>query len=324
MTACSNTFQNQQINYEWHTRIPNMLKNILKNPFIFRVYFEIKSICGDFGYCSMGIKTLAHDLDMSKNTVKKHLDYLAQPFPELGNRPLITMQAQMDDHGGDLPYLIEIVNVWDLNHEIYEKMRNEKEQRKQEKIIKHSFPKEKTRVNPINRGDPLVDPKEERYKKRYAYISLNNDIGGMGGTYEQSPPDRRSLDLNQDIVFDLKTYRLLDGKSLSRRMKQTLAKYSDQTIIEANVRYYERHALNPKTPILDHERYLQNCISKNYALKEIYERQNDLYAKFILHEKKIYGMSILKTVVKFEKESISKSLPPNQFKETIDNILIKA
>jgi hypothetical protein len=323
MTAYSNPLHEKEPKNEWFTITPNYIERSNINPYEARIYTRIKSVAGETGYCTLGIKTMAYELKMSKNTVKKYLHKLETPYACFGNRPLIIRESQMKDSGADDTYLITIVNVWDLNNEAYEKMCHEKEQRKQEKILNLSIKKQNRRGQAVTREGSSRDPKEERYEEERSFsFSNENDKGGAGGeSYEQSPPDYRSCDQDRDIVFNPKTYRLLDGNLLSIRMQRALAKYSDKALVLDNIKYYENHAKNSKTPILFHEKFLQYCLSENHAMKEVYRSQNQLFAKLILTEKKVYGMIVLKTVVKFKDESISLKLPPEQFKKTLEHIL---
>lgn len=149
-------------------------------------------------------------------------------------------------------------------------------------------------------------------------------------SYQHSPQSPLSFsDLNQDIVFDvdsfdLKTYRLKNGNLLSRWMQNTLKKYGDKKwdrMIE-NVKFYEKKCRQGYS-INNHEKYLQTCISLDLALKEEYNSQNQLYAKWIKLEYKL-SIHIMKTIVKLNKKgeksmSVSLELNPTSFAEVLNN-----
>lgn len=165
--------------------------------------------------------------------------------------------------------------------------------------------------------------KERSYKRDSEDRSL--DAGGVNGVNGDKrclhKEEDRSLDENSSIVsFDPETFRLPNGKPLSLRMKQAIAKYSneDRQRLIANICYFQEQ-VKKGHPMNNPEAYLQNCIKYNYAQKETNAWQNRMYAIWAKEEYKLRKLEILKTVVRFKRsefeppESISFSLPPESF-----------
>jgi hypothetical protein len=129
--------------------------------------------------------------------------------------------------------------------------------------------------------------------------------------------------------FNRSTYRLRDGKPLSPRMQNALAKYSPTEMerVRENVKYYEEFIDNGGIVRTTHEQFLQSCITNDLALKREYKGQNLLYAKFIKEEFKMNEMELNKTSMIIRKNPYETPDPiplesnPKTFAAIIDNYI---
>ncbi len=160
--------------------------------------------------------------------------------------------------------------------------------------------------------------------------TINNDREEIRHRNDINVKDDRSSFQSADIVsFCPDTYTLPNGKSLSPRMRNSLAKYSieDSHKFLSNLAYFHMQAqkkFQKNEKFENQEAYLQTCIKNNYASKETNATQNSLYASFMKEEKQLIGLEVLKTVAKFDKRngepaiSVSLNISPKDFSIFID------
>lgn len=136
--------------------------------------------------------------------------------------------------------------------------------------------------------------------------------------------DRSFENLNPIVSFDPETYMMPNGNYLTIRCQRAFKKYqgADLAKLLANIEYFENIVKND-SGVINQEKYLQNCINKNYAGKEVNKWQNRMYAEINKSECKVFQMNILKTCVQFYNEgrlsdTISLELPVNTFSDIID------
>lgn len=169
-------------------------------------------------------------------------------------------------------------------------------------------------------GNPLPDEKYDESKKESKDRSFSR---------VEIPTPNLSPSSKEEIIasFDPFKFVLLSGeylkditaRSLTKKMKDPKLAF----LIRTNVSWYLKNAIGKK--IDNHEAYLQNAISQDYAGKEDNKAKNQLYARFMREEHNLSGIKILKTVVQLEKqsgvpcESINYNLPEKTFCDAIDN-----
>jgi len=133
------------------------------------------------------------------------------------------------------------------------------------------------------------------------------------------------------VLFDPVTFRLENGMPLSPRTRQAFAKYKGKDLekLLANVHYYQHKARTSIKPIDNHERYLQNCVNKNYADGWDGEFRNKLYAETMKGTYNLKDLVIKKTVINFDlkdgqgTQSVSLRLPHSTFTDILDKYIEK-
>jgi len=109
----SNHFSQQQYQdnsslHHYRTEIPNIIFTYKLNAYEFQLYCLIKRIAGDSSACFKTNKHLAEDMGCS---IRKLID----TKKSLISRGLITITKRTDIKNGDLPDLVEIVDIWPQN-----------------------------------------------------------------------------------------------------------------------------------------------------------------------------------------------------------------
>lgn len=99
----------------YRTELPNIVEDILTDPYEFRVYMHFKRKAGDKGYCSSTNLTIAESCGMSKGKFLRVKKSLSLPRTELEGRSLIKITQRITSDGGRDTDLIAIVPIWDLN-----------------------------------------------------------------------------------------------------------------------------------------------------------------------------------------------------------------
>ena len=130
-------------------------------------------------------------------------------------------------------------------------------------------------------------------------------------------------------VYDWDTFRLEDGKPLSKRMVCALKKYKPWEIgqVMANIEHYRRRIKNHYKPKEgNHERFLQTCISRNYAGEDVLREANALYAQWYIQENKILmnDYKLFKTLIYIrqkngEFQKLNFSLSEDDFSRGLNN-----
>lgn len=92
--------------------IPNMVDDLLADPYEFRLYAHYRKVCGAGGACWESTTTSAKACGMSPRKLTSVRDALA-------GRGLITIQKSRRKDGGDDTLKIRIVNIWAANNEYY-------------------------------------------------------------------------------------------------------------------------------------------------------------------------------------------------------------
>lgn len=170
--------------------------------------------------------------------------------------------------------------------------------------------------------------KETIQKNDLKDIFIKNDNDNLESKSPENFIVDRSFDKFPSIVsFDPETYIFPDGSKISKRMKNSIAKYSakDREKLRANVFYMESQIQKGKKPKDSYEQWLQGCIKFDYASKEEAVERNRMYALFIRDAYNIRGIGVMNTVVKLNNftneppKSITLSLPHESFCAIIDS-----
>lgn len=129
------------------------------------------------------------------------------------------------------------------------------------------------------------------------------------------------------IVFDPRTYKLPCGKLLSPRMRNALLKFKGEDYVRllANVAYAEDYIR--KGGIENEEKYLQQCISQDYAGKVEQKETNRLWVTFVCMHLKIRGAGLKKSYFWLKHEdqmvTIDLDLNPGLFARVLRQKLIE-
>lgn len=96
--------------------LPNIVDDLPLSPYAFRLYAHLRRVAGERGACWQSSRTLAAQTGMSVGKIVQSKRELAQPFPQLGGLPLITITPQPDGH-----HLVRLTDVWQQNISAFEK-----------------------------------------------------------------------------------------------------------------------------------------------------------------------------------------------------------
>lgn len=209
-----------------------------------------------------------------------------------------------------------------------EKIKNPTLNQKTPHLTPHPTPhflRVETPKNPT--PNPTPNPHFLKNDKEAIESSLNNS----DKEYKPRAREELSPSCKSKVIapFNRSTYRLRNGKPLSPRMQNSLAKYSPTEMkrVEANVRHYEEFVDSGGVIHTTHEQYLQSCITNDLALKKENKGKNLLYAKFIKEEYKMNEMELNKTSMTIRKNSYETPDPiplesnPKSFADVIDNYI---
>lgn len=188
-------------NHKWRIELPNIIDDMDLDPYEVRLYLKFKRIAGDAGYCNRSNARLAKETKMGLTKLKECKARLAQPFPELGGKPLIRITPRKNEDGGAKSDLITIVDIWPENFEIF---LNQKKARQSE--VKKDLGVVATQPGVVvsqpgggreaNRGGSPNDYKEEQSKKTYM---KKDNVGTMPSSASNF---LKSLSKEQRAVHD--------------------------------------------------------------------------------------------------------------------------
>jgi DNA-binding transcriptional regulator YhcF (GntR family) len=101
-------------------QIPNMIDDAGLSPIALRLYCHLKRVAGSsqIGYCSQSIETMAEACDISSPTIVK-------AKAELRDAGFIKIHERRNKNGSLEGHLITITNVWNINEEIYNGVKNQ-------------------------------------------------------------------------------------------------------------------------------------------------------------------------------------------------------
>lgn len=114
-----NQFREEAPSHHWRTEIPNIVEDVLIDPYEFRVYMHIKRRAGDGGTCFESNQSMADKCGMGKRKLILVKQSLATPRKELEGRPLILIQKRTTEKGDPDTDLITIVDLWGVNLRSY-------------------------------------------------------------------------------------------------------------------------------------------------------------------------------------------------------------
>lgn len=179
--------------HTYRTEIPNIVYDMGLSANSFRVYAELKRIAGDNGCCFKTNDNICQSCGISEPTLIKIKKELQEPFPQLNNKPLITINKRLKEDGSWDSDLIEIVNIWPENMREYLKKYEEKNEEKSgggclnglSRVLK-SFKQgtktilvkeEQSKKNPVKKGqcqDDALFHKGEKHEARYEKQKSND------------------------------------------------------------------------------------------------------------------------------------------------------
>jgi hypothetical protein len=109
------------VKFDNNVIIPYVLFKLI-NGNCFFIYCVIKLICVSEGQCFKTLKILADQCGVDIRTLRKVKKELSKEFPLIG-KPLIKIEKQKINNGGDAPDIITIVNIWPENNKYIKEMK---------------------------------------------------------------------------------------------------------------------------------------------------------------------------------------------------------
>ena len=107
--------------HHFRTETPNIIFEIGLSALQQIVYIHLKKIAGDTGYCWKSCSNLAKEIGLSERFLRQTIRSLSNPFPMLGNLPLIKITPTKKSDGSNSTNTIEIIPIWRLNGEFFRK-----------------------------------------------------------------------------------------------------------------------------------------------------------------------------------------------------------
>lgn len=177
---------------KYYAAIPNIVFKIGLNPFEIALYVHLKQIAGEDGTCWKSTATLAKETSMGAGTISKVKALLAAPRPELGNKALITVTAEMQN-GGKANHSITITDIWPENMGELARVRLAKATRSRPEVAPSAdegarSPDEHTPSRGGDKEEPLKkNPEEDKWDfisrlrsdPFYSHIDFDYQIGLM-------------------------------------------------------------------------------------------------------------------------------------------------
>lgn len=150
----------------YRTETPNIVFELLYQKKIthadFILYSNFRRIAGDEGACWKGIRKLAEEMGMSKDTISECKKRLAMPLPELKGKSLIIIEK--GDYKNGKSDTIWIEDIWQENFEYYNKKNIEKNENSNNSYLssdKDTLSLDKdTRIEPYKNNILKVSPSE--------------------------------------------------------------------------------------------------------------------------------------------------------------------
>lgn len=99
----------------YFTMIPNIVLKMGLTPYELAYYIILKSIAGEARACFMSQKKIADLVGCSTRQLRKMNQILSSPFEILENKPLIKITYRKNELNGNMPNLIQIVDIWGVN-----------------------------------------------------------------------------------------------------------------------------------------------------------------------------------------------------------------
>lgn len=171
---------------------------------------------------------------------------------------------------------------------------------------------DRTKTEPQTKNDKK-DDNDKKFKKSEKASDCSQDE-----LAKQSPSPL--IQIEDFSLFDIDSYRLPDGKSLSNRLKNALRKCQDEyyELFIRNLLHCQEKWESGKLPRHgNYEQMLGDSIAKDYAGQKNLQERNRIYASLMAKEHPDLKIKVMKTVMKLDGESISFDLPSC----TIENII---
>src|SRR6185295_18798243 len=96
--------------HNYRTEIPNIIFTMKLDPWAFKAYCVFKMTAGDKSACFKSNNTLSEEIGCSIPTLIKLKN-------ELRDHGLINIMKRKHPNGGDMPDLIQIIDIWPQNAE---------------------------------------------------------------------------------------------------------------------------------------------------------------------------------------------------------------
>lgn len=266
----SSQFQDLSSLHHYRTEIPNIVFHLRLDVWVFKAYCVFKMTAGDRGACFKSNKTLSDEIGCSIPTLIK----LKTQLVEEG---LITLIKRKHENGGDMPDLIQIVDLWPQNMEYMAKL----------------YPAQKSSLKPWKQ--------EEGGKPDLVGGVKEVNGGGKPGLHKQDHKEEKQKEQQQAAVV---VSLFLEKIDIPQEEKIWLSKnYADDVI--RNAVEFATHPLtvintsllqtikwackkNPKIPVdeaaeslkrKDEEReyFLENQRYAEKLAKEYYQQTKDVY-----------------------------------------------
>ena len=135
--------------HKYFSLLPNMIDEILIDPYEMRLYMKYKRIAGDGGICFMSNEKLAKSCGMSEGKLISVKKSLAKPRKELGGKSLICIKKRFKEKGDKDTDEVTIIDLWEENIIFFKKK------------SKGTSPHEVGVLHLVNQGTSPGEDKEE-------------------------------------------------------------------------------------------------------------------------------------------------------------------
>lgn len=110
---------------KYRTEVPNIVFELGLHPLAVVIYSYIKRRAGggEGGCCFMSNNNIAEKLGMTRPTFVKYRNELLKKHPLLDNKPLLIIQKNKREDGGNATNSIYIVDIWHDNFDFYREVK---------------------------------------------------------------------------------------------------------------------------------------------------------------------------------------------------------
>jgi len=195
-----NQFTDECSSHKYFTQTTNIIFELGLTAYEIALYMAIKRTAGQKGLCKKGTKRLALESGMSIGTVSSTKRKLCEPRKELEGKSLIRIESVVHESGGNGVDHIFITDIWDENHELFNKNKKKNTYSPHEPPYSPHEPKNNLNKNNLNKKDiPKGIYKEKSSKASKTIPKFVNE------EREDTIPVRDEIHLTQEQIDSLES-----------------------------------------------------------------------------------------------------------------------